>query len=238
MTPAVPTISWLGHASVRIDSAAGRRIYVDPWLSGNPRCPAGEREPERIDVIALTHGHSDHLGDTVALAQRHGASVVAIFELATWLSGKGVQQTAPMGKGGTQTVRGIRFTLTNAFHSSSVEDGGRTLYAGEPAGLVVELEDGYRIYVAGDTCVFGDMQLIGRLYEPDLAVLPIGDHFTMGPREAAVALELLGVKRCLPCHFGTFPLLAGTPQELARLAPGVEVLMPQPGEAVALSFSE
>ena len=138
-------------------------------------------------------------------------------------------------KGGTVAIDGVAVTLTDANHSSSSYADGTFQYLGEAAGLVVELEDGFRIYFAGDTNVFGDMSLIGRIYAPDLAVLPIGDHFTMGPREAAVALELLGVARCVPCHYGTFSLLSGTPEGLRELAPpGVEILSPQPGETLTL----
>ena len=227
------SLTWLGHAAFRIDTGSGKRVYVDPFLSGNPRCPEGEQSPERVDVIALTHGHDDHVGDTVELAKRFEPTVVAQIELKSWLRAQG----APVGdlpgtnKGGTQEVDGIRFTLVNAFHSSSAGDG---TYTGEACGLVVRLEDGATVYFAGDTCVFGDMQLIGRIYEPDVAVLPIGDWFTMSPKEAAVALELLGVKRCVPCHYGTFPVLTGTPAELRELASGVELHEPQPGESVAL----
>jgi L-ascorbate metabolism protein UlaG (beta-lactamase superfamily) len=157
-----------------------------------------------------------------------------MIELREWLAGQGLPDEATEGgnKGGTIEKAGIKVTLVNAFHSSSADDG---TYVGEAAGLVIELEDGKKVYFAGDTCVFGDMQLIGRLYEPDIAVLPIGDHYTMGPEEAAVALELLGTKRCLPCHWGTFPLLTGTPDQLQELAPsGVEVLMVEPGGSVDL----
>jgi L-ascorbate metabolism protein UlaG (beta-lactamase superfamily) len=226
------TITWLGHASFRLDSAAGKRVYVDPWL-GNPRCPDAEKEPERIDVIALTHGHSDHVGDTVELSQRFSPEIVALVELKGWLGSQGaaVGDMPGPNKGGTVEAAGIHFTLTNAFHSSSSNDGD---YLGEAAGIVVRLEDDTAIYFAGDTCVFGDMQLIGRIYKPDLAVLPIGGHFTMDPREAAVALELLGVDRCIPCHYGTFPLLAGTPAELRDLATDVEVIELQPGDTYPL----
>ena len=199
--PDVP-LTWLGHASFRLDSPGGKRIYVDPWL-GNPRCPDSEKEPERIDVIALTHGHSDHVGETPG-----------------------------PNKGGTVESGGAKFTIVNAFHSSSSQDGA---YLGEAAGLVIELENGTKLYFAGDTCVFGDMQLIGRIYAPDVAVLPIGGHFTMDPREAGVALELLGTRRCVPCHYGTFPLLAGTPDELRQHAPaGVEVIALEPGETTTV----
>jgi L-ascorbate metabolism protein UlaG (beta-lactamase superfamily) len=224
------SLTWLGHAAFRLDSPGGKRIYVDPWLQ-NPKCPENEREPERVDLIALTHGHSDHVGDTVDLAKRFSCPVVAQVELREWLAGQGLEDdmTESPNKGGTVEKAGVRITMTDAKHSSSCDDG---TYAGEAAGLVLELEDGTRVYFAGDTCVFGDMQLIGRIYEPELAVLPIGGHFTMDSREAAVALELLGVKRCVPCHYGTFPLLAGTPDELRKLASGVEVLSPEPGESV------
>ena len=226
------SLTWLGHASFRLDTPGGKRVYLDPWLSG-PTCPDSEREPERIDAIAVTHGHGDHAGEVVDLHRRFSCPVVAQVELARWLGQAGVADDKAVGfnKGGTVDVGGVRFTLTHAFHSSSTPDGG---YAGEAAGFVITLEDSTVVYAAGDTCVFGDMHLIGELYEPDLAILPIGDHYTMGPREAAKALELLGVKRCVPCHWGTFPLLHGRPEQLAELAPGVDVAQIQPGETVAL----
>ena len=158
--------------------------------------------------------------------------MIAPVELAGWLGGQGVENTRDPNKGGTTEVDGVKFTLTNAHHSSSNDDGA---YMGEPCGIVVALEDGTKVYFAGDTCVFGDMQLIGRIYSPDVAVLPIGDHYTMGPREAAVALELLGVARCVPCHWGTFPLLTGTPAELEKLAPaGVTIEHVEPGGSVTV----
>jgi L-ascorbate metabolism protein UlaG (beta-lactamase superfamily) len=228
------TLTWLGHAAFRVDTAAGKRIYVDPFLNGNPKCPENERTPERVDVIAVTHGHGDHVGDTVELAKQHGSTVVALVELGDWLGKQGVDESkvqAP-NKGGTVDVDGVKFTLTNAFHSGAAPDG---TYAGEPSGIVLETENGTTFYFAGDTCVFGDMQLIGRIYEPDVAILPIGGHYTMGPREAAVAVELIGAKRCVPCHFGTFPVLAGTPDELERLAPsGVTIERLEPGGAVTV----
>jgi L-ascorbate metabolism protein UlaG (beta-lactamase superfamily) len=226
-------LTWLGHASFRIDSPGGKRIYVDPWLD-NPKCPESEKNPDRCDVIAVTHGHSDHLGSVVELTEQLGPMpIVAQVELKGWLRGQGAQTDDMPGpnKGGTVEVEGVKFTLTNAFHSSSADDG---TYLGEAAGIVIELENGTTVYFAGDTCVFGDMQLIGRLYSPDVAVLPIGGHFTMDPREAALACELLAVKRVVPSHYGTFPLLAGTPAELQEQATGVEVHALDPGGSLEL----
>jgi L-ascorbate metabolism protein UlaG (beta-lactamase superfamily) len=229
------SVTWLGHAAFRVDTPGGKRVYVDPWLS-NPKCPEAETEPERVDLIALTHGHDDHVGETVDLAKRFGCPVVAQVELRGWLSTQGLSEeaTEAFNKGGSVEKAGVTVTMTDAKHSSSAVEGDRIVYTGEPAGLVLEVENGTKIYFAGDTCVFGDMQLIGRIYEPDVAVLPIGDHYTMGPKEASVALELLGVRRCIPCHYGTFPLLRGTPDELRKLAPDVEVLAPEPGDSVTI----
>jgi L-ascorbate metabolism protein UlaG (beta-lactamase superfamily) len=227
------SLTWLGHSAFRIDTPGGKRIYIDPFLE-NPKCPDSEKDPERCDLIALTHGHDDHVGSTVELHKKFGCPVIAQIEVRGWLAGQGVEWDmahAP-NKGGTVEIDGLKFTLTDANHSSSANDG---TYLGEPTGLVIELEDGFKLYHAGDTNVFGDMQLIARIYQPEIAILPIGDHFTMGPREAAVALELLGVRRCVPCHYGTFPLLRGTPEELRELAPEVEVFAPAPGETLELA---
>jgi L-ascorbate metabolism protein UlaG (beta-lactamase superfamily) len=228
------SLTWLGHAAFRLESDAGKRIYVDPWLSGNPKTPERERSPERVDVVALTHGHSDHVGDTLALLQAFPeAQVVCQVELKGWLGSKGAAlegQLPGLNKGGSEELDGVRFSLVNAFHSSSSDE---LEYLGEACGIVVRLERGRVVYFAGDTCVFGDMQLIARLHAPDYAVLPIGDHFTMGPAEAALALELLGGPQCVPCHYGTFPLLSGTPEELAALVPST-VHRLEPGETIEL----
>ncbi len=228
------TLTWLGHATFRLDTEAGSRVYVDPFLTGNPSCPESEREPERCDLVVLTHGHGDHVGDTVAIATRFDCPVVAQVELRGWLTGRGLTDdpVQAANKGGTVEFAGVRITLTDANHSSS---GEGNVYLGEPCGLVLRPDGGPTIYVAGDTNVFGDMALINRLYAPDVAVLPIGDHYTMGPHEAAVAAELVGAPRVVPSHYGTFPLLTGTPDALRPLLPaGVELLVPAPGETVEL----
>ena len=227
------TLTWLGHSAFRLETDRGLHVYVDPFLTGNPKTPETERSPERVDVIAITHGHGDHVGDTVALSQRFpDAEIVCQVELKKWLRSKGanVGDIPGINKGGTQMIDGIGFTLTDAKHSSSDDETGQ--YLGESCGFVITLESGVPVYFAGDTCVFGDMQLIRHLYEPQLAVLPIGDHFTMGPREAAVALDMLGRPRCVPCHWGTFPLLTGTPAALAALAEDVDVVEIEPGDTV------
>ena len=209
-------LTWIGHASFILDTPGGKRALIDPWMTGNPVCPESLHDPGDVDLILLSHGHSDHTGDVVRLAkEKSPAAVICMIELGDYLGSKGVENIIGGNKGGTLSAEGISFTLTHAFHSSSYgEEDGTIVYTGEPAGLIITLENGYRIYFAGDTTVFGDMALIGELYKPDLAMLPIGDFFTMGPMEAAKAVELLGVKHVVPMHYGTFPLLVGTPQEL------------------------
>lgn len=224
-------LTWLGHGTFRFDTPGGKRVYVDPYLD-NPKCPEGEKQPERIDILALTHGHSDHVGSSIELINQFKPTVVGIIELLNWLGNQGVDvgEVPGTNKGGTRDVDGVKFTMTDARHSAGGPNGE---YLGEPAGYVIEVENGTKLYFAGDTAVFGDMQLIGRIYEPDVAILPIGDHFTMGPKEAAVALELLGVSRCVPCHYGTFPLLTGSPDELAKQT-DVELLVMQPGDTITV----
>jgi L-ascorbate metabolism protein UlaG (beta-lactamase superfamily) len=229
------TLTWLGHASFMINSDNGKRIYIDPFLTGNPKTPESEKHPEQVDIIALTHGHADHVGDTVALSQAFPeADIICQVELKSWLGRKGasIGPTPGLNKGGSETIDGITFSLVNAFHSSSSEDGE---YLGEACGIVVELEEGRKVYFAGDTCVFGDMQLIRALHEPDYAVLPIGDRFTMGPREAALALDLLGNPDCIPSHYGTFPVLTGTPEQLLAAAPNAHIHRMEPGDTIVLT---
>ena len=224
------TLTWLGHPSFRLDTDSGKRIYVDPFLDG-PTFPEGEKDPDRADAIYVTHGHGDHLSGMVRIQQKTGAKVLGMVELCGWFSRNGVadDDLVAFNKGGTAEVEGVRFTMTNAFHSSSTPDG---TYAGEATGVVIRF-DGKSVYFAGDTCVFGDMQLIARLYKPDVAVLPIGDWYTMDPEQAALALELLGHPRCVPCHWGTFPLLTGTPDRRAELT-SATVERIQPGDTIDL----
>jgi len=211
------TFTWYGHACVEVGTPGGRTVLIDPWF-GNPRSPKTADAVSACDLLLVTHGHGDHMGDAVALASRLRPAWPCIHEMSLWLGRQlpgGSDQVTGMNKGGTVEAAGLKVTMTSAAHSAGDwnADGGVPLYLGEPAGFVVELENGYRFYHAGDTDVFGDMRLIGELHRPDIALLPIGGHYTMGPREAAKAVELLGVKHVIPIHYGTFPLLSGTPDQ-------------------------
>jgi L-ascorbate metabolism protein UlaG (beta-lactamase superfamily) len=224
-------ITWFGHATFLLRTPGGKRVLFDPWFTSNPSCPDSMKKPPQADVILASHGHFDHIDDLVLCARDSAAPVVGIFELCDWLGRKGIQNASPMNKGGSQTVAGLRVTMTDARHSAGYFDNGQMVYMGEPAGYVLTLEDGRTIYYSGDTCLFGDMRLIGEMYKPEIAFLPIGDRFTMDPAAAAKACEFLGVRQVVPTHWGTFPLLTGTPAELKKLVPrGVEVLELQPGE--------
>jgi L-ascorbate metabolism protein UlaG (beta-lactamase superfamily) len=228
-------LTWFGHATWLLETPGGKRVLLDPWFTGNPKAPENP-DLGRIDVILLSHGHSDHTADLVRLSkEKQPKAVVGMIELMDYFEGQGVENGVGMNKGGSTEVEGLRITLTHAHHSSSFgEADGTIVYTGEPAGIIVTLENGFKLYFAGDTTVFGDMALIGELYAPDVAMLPIGDFFTMGPFEAAKAVELLGVKKVVPMHWGTFPLLPGTPdalrEELAKRGlDDVEVLDTEPG---------
>lgn len=225
-------LTWLGHSGFLVRTPGGVHVAIDPWL-GNPLCPDSAKQFPKLDVLLLTHGHGDHVGDAVALALQFSPQVVAIYELASYLSAQGVQNTIGMNKGGTVKVAGLESTMVHAVHSSAhVGEGGQIVYLGDPAGFVVKCEDGFTFYHAGDTAVFSDMQIIGQIYRPELALLPIGGLYTMDPREAAVAVRLLGVKKVIPMHYRTFPPLTGTPSELRELTrdiEGLEVIELQPG---------
>lgn len=225
-------ITWYGHATFLLQTPRGIRVLFDPWFAENPACPESMKKPPKTDLILVSHGHHDHMEDLVGIARESGAPVVAIFELCDWLGRKGIANVSPMNKGGSQTIAGLRITMTDARHSSGYVDNGQMIYMGEPAGYVVRLEDGLTLYYAGDTCLFGDMRLIGEMYKPDIAFLPIGDRFTMDPSAAARACECLGVRQVVPMHWGTFPLLTGKPADLRKLVEprGVQVLELKPGE--------
>lgn len=231
-------ITWLGHSTFKVTTPGQRRILLDCWVSSNPSTPAPLKKIEQLDAMLITHGHFDHLGDAVEIGKATGATAVGIFEITNWLERKGIKNTAPMNTGGTQSLLGLNITMVQAFHSSGIaEDNGTLVYGGEAAGYIVELENGLRLYHSGDTALFGDMRLIGELYRPDLAFLPIGSLFTMGPREAAYAIRLLGVPRVIPMHWGTFPALTGRPEQLQQLTadiPGLEIHVLQPGETLTL----
>ena len=228
-------ITWLGHATFRVVSPSGKRLLIDPWVMGNPACPDELKDPGPLDAILVTHAHFDHIGDAVEIGKASGAPILSIPELSHWLGSKGLENLVEFNKGGTVEVAGCKVHMTHAVHSCGITDGDQVLYGGEAAGYVIEFENGFKLYHAGDTAVFSDMALIGKLLSPDLALLPIGDHYTMGPTSAAEAVRLLGVKKVLPMHFGTFPILTGTPDDLRAAASdvsGLEVLDLKPGETL------
>ncbi len=231
-------ITYLGHATFRVVTAGGEQILIDPFLTENPMTPEDLKEIGELDTMLITHGHFDHFADAIPVAQQTGAMVVANFEIFSYLQSKGMENVMPIQKGGTAQVGGIKVTATHAFHSSSIaEEDGTIVYAGEPMGYILEFESGFKVYHAGDTAVFGDMRLIGELYSPDLALLPIGNQVVMSPFEAAHAARLLGVGHVVPIHYGTFPFLPGTAEDFQKhineIAPGVTVHIMQPGEDLA-----
>jgi len=228
-------LKWLGHATFRITTPSGKVTVIDPWVQNNPMCPKPLKKFSRIDTMLITHGHFDHIGDAVTLAKKHKPQVVGIHETCAWLESKGVRNTHGMNKGGTQRVGEIEATMVHAIHSCGIQDGKKIVYGGEACGYIVRLPGGFTIYHAGDTAVFGDMKIIGELYSPDVALLPIGDYYTMDPRQAAMAIRLLGVQHVIPMHFGTFPVLVGTPEELRRLTKdisGLEIHDMKPGDTL------
>ena len=223
-------LTWLGHATFRIQTPGGKTILIDPWVMNNPATPENEKNLQHVDVMLCTHAHGDHIGDAVEIGKKHKPTTVAIPELAGWLGKKGLEKIIDMNKGGTVKVGDIKVTMVHADHSCGIQDGDQILYGGEAVGYLIEFENGVKMYHAGDTNVFGDMTIIHDLYNPEIAMLPIGDHYTMSPREAAYAAKLLQVKTIIPMHFVTFPVLTGRPSELAKLLPEFEVFEMKPGQ--------
>lgn len=237
MSKQTARFTWLGHATFLVDTPGGKKMLIDPWVEHNPACPDSLKKIGSCHLMLLTHAHFDHIGDAIPIARDTGAEVVGIVELCSWLERKGVKNLKPMNKGGTQRFGGIAVTMVHADHSCGISDAGQILYGGEAVGYVVQLENGFTFYHAGDTAVFGDMALIGELYRPDLAMLPIGDHYTMSPLEAAKAVQMLGAKHVIPMHFGTFPLLQGTPAALKERTRDIEGLVIhdlKPGDSLEL----
>ncbi len=224
-------ITWLGHATVLIQTAQGINVLIDPFMAHNPKYPQNFPLPSKIHYILLTHGHGDHISDALPVAKKHGSTVVAIYELAEYIAKKGVTETIGINLGGAVELDGLTATMVDAKHSAAAADESGTHYVGVATGFVLEPASGPVLYHAGDTAVFGDMQLIHEIYNPRIVMLPIGGHYTMGPREAAIACRLLAPETVLPIHWGTFPPLTGTPEELAALVePGVKVVHWKPGD--------
>jgi len=226
-------ITWLGHATVLVTTPRGTNLLIDPFINGNPKYPKGHELPSSLHYVLLTHGHGDHISDAAPVAKKHNSKVVAIYELADYIAHQGVSETIGMNLGGTVQLDDVAVSMVDAKHSSCAADSNGTHYVGVAAGFVLAVDGGPVLYHAGDTCVFGDMALIRDVYHPEIAMLPIGGFYTMGPKEAAMAVKLLGVRKVLPIHFGTFPPLTGTPRELASLVGGdVEVVQWEPGQVI------
>jgi len=229
------SFTWVGHGTWKVRSAKGKEILIDPWVMNNPAAPEMLKTVDKCDLMLITHGHFDHIHDALEIARKTKSTIVCNHEISVWLGSKGLDGEKIVGgnQGGTIEAEGIKVTLVHAEHSCGITEDGNLIYGGEACGLVIEFENGFTIYFAGDTDVFGDMALIAQLSKFDVAFLPIGDFYTMGPERAAKAVELLGVKTVVPMHFATFPVLTGRPNQLQELVgPGVKVLDIKPGDTV------
>lgn len=228
------TLQWLGHATIHLQTAKDTSILIDPWMESNPSFPKDRKAPEKVDLVLCTHGHGDHIGDALSVDRRYHPTFVGIYELTGWLSSKGVKKTVGMNLGGAFRFQDVTICMVEAKHSSSIDDGGPAIYAGVAAGYVLQVDGEPAIYHSGDTALFSDMKLLRELYAPEIACLPIGDHYTMGPRAAALAAEYVGSKKVIPIHYGTFPQLTGTPKELREHLRGkeIEVVELQPGDSL------
>lgn len=230
------TITWLGHATTLIETTEGKRILIDPWVTQNPAMPADRKQFDRLDLMLITHGHFDHMGDAVDVAKATEPDIIANFEIAAYLQGKGIGKTNGMAHGGTVNWNGIGVTLVEAVHGSGINEGDQIIYGGTAGGFVIRFANDFTVYHAGDTDVFESMKLIRELHHPDVAMLPIGGHFTMDPTRAALALRMLGVASVIPIHYGTFPVLTGTPEQLeeaTRDISGLKVVALKPGQSAS-----
>ncbi|MBW3622159.1 MAG: metal-dependent hydrolase [Armatimonadetes bacterium] len=222
---------YLGHSCWRLSDGT-HTLLIDPWLNENPKAAVAAEEIEQADAILVSHAHFDHLGDTVSIAKRTGATVVSTFELVTYCGEQGAENGHGMNLGGAHEFPWGKVKLVQAFHTSSCGSGDDYRAMGEPCGFILQF-GGLTIYHSGDTALFGDMELLGRLYPMDFAMLPIGDNFTMGPDDALEAVRLLQPKRVAPMHFNTFPVIEVDAEAWGRRVGelGVECRVLQPGES-------